>query len=40
MRSSNTYLPYQMRIDAIVDEAPGVRTFTLKFMNRAEAEEF
>jgi NAD(P)H-flavin reductase len=29
-----------MRIDAIVDEAPGVRTFTLKFMNRAEAEEF
>ncbi len=40
MRSANTYMPYPMRIDAIIDEAPGVRTFTLKFMNNADAEEF
>lgn len=40
MSSPNTYLPYVMRIDTVVDEAPGVRTFRLKFANERDAEQF
>jgi len=40
MNPPNTYLPYAMRIDTVVDEAPGVRTFRLKFTDENDAERF
>lgn len=40
MSTPNTYLPYVMRIDAVVDEAPGVRTFRLKFASDGDADRF
>ena len=38
--SSNIYIPYLMRIEKITKEAPGVKTFRLKFENEQDAEEF
>ena len=40
MLSANTYNPYLMRIEKITDEAPGVKTFQLKFTNNANREHF
>jgi sulfhydrogenase subunit gamma (sulfur reductase) len=40
MNSPNTYLPYVMRVDTVVDEAPGVRTFRLKFADENDAGRF
>ncbi len=36
----NLYNPYKMRIAKITDEAPGVKTFRLEFVNPADAEQF
>ncbi len=38
--TENIYMPYNMRIDRITHEAPGVRTFMLKFINQDESETF
>jgi len=38
--NSNIYVPYLMRIEKITQEAPGVKTFRLKFENEQEAEDF
>jgi len=38
--SGNLYLPYRMRIAAVTDEAPGVKTFRLEFVDPEEAETF
>lgn len=40
MSEKNTYLPYLMTIEKVVKEAPGVKTFRLKFQDEAEAEAF
>lgn len=40
MSEQNIYLPYLMTIDKIINEAPGVRTFRLKFQNEEEADAF
>lgn len=40
MDSQNIYIPYLMRIEKITLEAPGVKTFRLKFENEHEAEAF
>lgn len=40
MSDKNIYLPYMMCIDAITDEAPGVKTFRLKFKDEAEQAAF
>ena len=40
MCSSHTYNPYLMRIDKIIEEAPNVKTFRLKFTNDADREAF
>ena len=40
MSNPNIYIPYLMRIEKITQEAPGVKTFRLKFKNEQEAEEF
>jgi NAD(P)H-flavin reductase len=40
MNERNIYLPYLMRIERITPEAPGVRTFRLKFMNEADGDNF
>jgi NAD(P)H-flavin reductase len=37
---NNIYLPYLMIIEKITEEAPGVKTFRLKFKNEEEAGEF
>ena len=34
------YMPYLMRIERITYEAPGVKTFMLKFVNEADQEKF
>lgn len=39
-KSPNIYIPYLMRIEKITQEAPGVKTFRLKFENEQEAEDF
>jgi sulfhydrogenase subunit gamma (sulfur reductase) len=39
-KSSNIYIPYLMRIEKITPEAPGVKTFRLKFENEDDAREF
>ena len=36
----NIYLPYLTIIEKITEEAPGVKTFRLKFKDEAEAEKF
>jgi sulfhydrogenase subunit gamma (sulfur reductase) len=36
----NLYKPYRMRIAKITDEAPGVKTFRLEFVEPAEAAQF
>jgi NAD(P)H-flavin reductase len=38
--NDNIYLPYLVKIDKITEEAPGVKTFRLKFKNEDEAENF
>ena len=38
--SENIYKPYLMEIENIIEETPDVRTFSLKFKNAAEAENF
>lgn len=40
MSEKNTYLPYLMTIEKVTKEAPGVKTFRLKFQDEAEAEAF
>ena len=40
MLSANTYNPYLMRTQKITDEAPGVKTFRLKFIDNADREHF
>jgi sulfhydrogenase subunit gamma (sulfur reductase) len=37
---TNTYTPYRMRIGKVVDEAPGVKTFRLEFLDAKQAQEF
>jgi NAD(P)H-flavin reductase len=38
--NENIYLPYLMVIEKITEEAPGVKTFRLKFKNEEEAKNF
>ena len=38
--TENIYMPYLMKIDKITYEAPGVKTFMLKFVNDDESERF
>ncbi|MDR0799710.1 MAG: FAD/NAD(P)-binding protein [Dysgonamonadaceae bacterium] len=38
--ADNIYLPYLMSIERIIEEAPGVKTFRLKFKDEAEGERF
>jgi sulfhydrogenase subunit gamma (sulfur reductase) len=38
--SENIYMPYQMRIEKITHEAPGVKTFRLKFINQEDEQKF
>ena len=40
MSNQNIYIPYLMRIEKITLEAPGVKTFRLKFENQQDAESF
>jgi NAD(P)H-flavin reductase len=40
MCENNIYKPYMMRIDRIVEEAPGVKTFRLVFKDEADKEHF
>jgi NAD(P)H-flavin reductase len=40
MSKSNIYLPYLMRIEKITQEAPGVKTFRLKFEKEEDEKEF
>jgi NAD(P)H-flavin reductase len=40
MSEKNTYLPYLMTIEKVIKEAPGVKTFRMKFQDEAEAAEF
>lgn len=40
MSESNTYLPYQMSVVKITEEAPGVKTFRLEFVKAKDAEQF
>jgi sulfhydrogenase subunit gamma (sulfur reductase) len=40
MSDQNIYIPYLMRIEKITLEAPGVKTFRLKFENEKDAETF
>ena len=39
-QKDSLYLPYRMIIEKITDEAPGVRTFRLKFKEEQEGEDF
>ena len=38
--STNTYVPYSMRLQKITQEAPGVKTFRLEFIDPADAARF
>jgi NAD(P)H-flavin reductase len=38
--TTNSYVPYQMRLQKITREAPGVKTFRLEFINPSDAEQF
>ena len=40
MTQNNPYKPFLMRLDQIVDEAPGVRTFRLSFINDEDKSQF
>ena len=40
MSEKNTYLPYLMTIEKVTKEAPGVKTFRLKFQDEEEAAAF
>jgi sulfhydrogenase subunit gamma (sulfur reductase) len=40
MSDQNTYLPYLMTIEKVIKEAPGVKTYRLKFQDEAEAAAF
>jgi sulfhydrogenase subunit gamma (sulfur reductase) len=40
MSNSNIYMPYPMRIEKITNEAPGVKTFRLNFINAEDAGKF
>jgi NAD(P)H-flavin reductase len=40
MQTDNIYLPYLMRIEKITAEAPGVKTFRLKFIDDEDAQKF
>jgi len=40
VETKNIYKPYLMTIADIIDEAPGVRTFRLKFQDEKEGSEF
>ncbi len=40
MSERNTYLPYLMTIEKVIKEAPGVKTYRLKFQDEKEAETF
>ena len=40
MSTENIYLPYKMKIEKVIQEAPGVKTFRLKFMSENDAEKF
>jgi NAD(P)H-flavin reductase len=40
MTEKNIYLPYLLKIEKIIQEAPGVRTFRLKFVNEEEGQNF
>jgi NAD(P)H-flavin reductase len=40
MNDKNTYLPYLMTIEKVTKEAPGVKTFRLKFQDEEEAATF
>lgn len=37
---SNLYIPYRMRIAKVTEEAPGVRTFRLEFVDEQEGQRF
>jgi sulfhydrogenase subunit gamma (sulfur reductase) len=40
MTAVNEYTPYRMRIARATDEAPGVRTFRLEFLDEADGRKF
>lgn len=40
MSEKNIYLPYLLKIEKITHEAPGVKTFRLKFVNEEEGQNF
>ena len=40
MSEKNTYLPYLMTIEKVIKEAPGVKTYRLKFQDESEAALF
>jgi len=40
MSELNIYKPYLMRIEKIIDEAPGIKTFRLLFVNEEEGKNF
>lgn len=40
MSEQNIYLPYLMTIEKVIKEAPGVKTYRLKFQDEAEAAAF
>lgn len=40
MSTQNIYNPYQMQIEAVTPEAPGVKTFRLRFANEVEGNNF
>jgi sulfhydrogenase subunit gamma (sulfur reductase) len=40
MNSENVYQPYLMRIDRIIDEAPGIKTFRLLFHDEESGRSF
>jgi sulfhydrogenase subunit gamma (sulfur reductase) len=40
MSNPNIYMPYPMRIEKVTNEAPGVRTFRLNFINPEDASQF
>ena len=39
-KSPNLYLPYLMTVEKVTQEAPGVKTFRLKFQDEEAAEQF
>src|SRR5512136_1665796 len=40
MEEKNVYQPYLMRVAAIIDETPDVKTFRLEFINEEEGKNF